>query len=369
MQTNVYLPQLELTMESVTVTNVRVQEGAQVAVEQPLIEVESEKAIAEIPAPKAGYVRKILVKADDQIGGNALLCILTDTRDEPFQDPTGPVPAAAAATQRSARADAGPSPLAAATGSALSEGPIKAAPAARKLAKDLGLDLSTVAGTGPGGRITLEDVQKARNLQTPQPTASDWVPLSLSRRALIAQMQKSLAEIPQFHIARQLEVAPLLTKSEGVTFTHRLVRAVAAALSKHPALRTVIDGNRIRVEPVSVAIAMDTPRGLVAPALRHADTLSLEQIAALTKDFQRRAEAGALRREEFLHAPFAISNLGMFGVDFFHAFVFHGQTAVLAVGRAVGSRAWFSLAVDHRVVNGVEAARFLETLQQEILRS
>jgi len=368
MQTNVYLPQLELTMESVTVTNVRVREDAYVKAEQPLIDVETEKAISEVPAPKSGYVRKVFVKRDDQIGDKALLCILTDTLDEPFQDPIRPRLAPAAVGQNG-RADVSPSMPVTMSKSELSEGPIKAAPAARKLAKDLVIDLAIVDGTGPGGRITVEDVKRTGASQTPQPTTSDWATLSVSRLALIAQMQKSLVEIPQFHVARRLDVELLLAKSEGVTFTDRLVRAVAASLAKHPALRTVIEGARTKVEIVSVAIAMDTPRGLVAPALRQADTLSLAQIAALTKDLRSRAKAGALRREELLHAPFALSNLGMFGVDFFQAFVFHGQTAVLAVGRAVNSQAWFSLAVDHRVVNGVEAARFLETLQQEILKS
>src|SRR5437773_3189096 len=102
MQTNVYLPQLELTMGSVTVTNVRVQEDACVTVEQPLIEVETGKAVSEVPAPKAGYVRKVFVKQDDQIGDKALLCILTDTLAEPFQDPTPPrlAPPAAAPNGR-----------------------------------------------------------------------------------------------------------------------------------------------------------------------------------------------------------------------------------------------------------------------------
>ncbi len=165
MQTNVYLPQLELTMESVAVTNVRVQEGTQVVAEQPLIEVESEKAISEIPAPKAGFVRKIFVKRDDQIAGNALLCILTDALDEPFEDPTCPTQAPTVSARPTARADEKPSwPVTTAT-SEPGGGPIKAAPAARKLAKDLGLNLSTVEGTGPGGRITVEDVQRAGKLK------------------------------------------------------------------------------------------------------------------------------------------------------------------------------------------------------------
>ncbi len=168
MQTNVYLPQLELAMENVTVTNVRVQEDAYVTAEQPLMEVETGKAISEVPAPKAGYVRKVFVKPDDQIGENVLLCILTDILDEPFQDPTRPPLAPAAAAGPNVRAEDRPSMPVTTTRSQRSEGPIKAAPAARKLAKDLGIDLAIVDGTGPGGRITVEDVRRTGALQKPQ---------------------------------------------------------------------------------------------------------------------------------------------------------------------------------------------------------
>jgi len=162
MQTNIYLPQLELTMESVTVTNVRVQEDAYATAEQPLIEVETGKAVLDVPAPKAGYVRKVFVKCEDQLGEKALLCILTDTRDEPFQLPTCPGSAAAAPDGPNDRAEDRPSRPLPTPRPELSEGPIKAAPAARKLAKDRGIDLANVAGTGPGGRITVEDVQRTR---------------------------------------------------------------------------------------------------------------------------------------------------------------------------------------------------------------
>ncbi|MEO6846502.1 MAG: dihydrolipoamide acetyltransferase family protein [Chthoniobacterales bacterium] len=357
---NIHLPQLELTMESATVVSILVKEGDAVTAEQGLIEVETQKANSEIPTPVNGFVRKIYVSAGDIIPEKALLCIVTDTADEAFEETASPV-APKTATASS------PAPVTVPVESSDSGEGIKAAPAARKLAKDRGVDLSKVKGTGPGGRITMEDVENA-GASTPD-LQGDWTPLSASRISLITQMQKSLPEIPQIHVARKMDVKALSVKAEGITFTHRLVRAIGAALAKHPTLRTIINTHSIRVEPVSVAIAMDTVRGLVAPAIRDADTLSLEQIATATKDLRTRAEAGTLKREELTNAPFAISNLGMLGVDFFNAFVFHGQTAVLAVGRANEGKAWFNLALDHRVVDGAEAARFLETLQAEMLRS
>jgi pyruvate dehydrogenase E2 component (dihydrolipoamide acetyltransferase) len=338
MQTVVALPQLELTMENVRVVAVPVRAGDRVAAEQPLIEVETAKAVQAVPSPKPGFVRKVFVRVNDQLREKALICVLTDTADEAFEDGATP--------------DALPRD-------------VKAAPAARKLARDLGVDIGTISGTGPNGRITVEDVQKAGSSGA---VAPGWEAVPPARLALIAQMQKSLAEIPQFHLARRMEVRALLVKTEGVTFTARLARCLAAALERHPSLRTTIVNNKFRAAPVSVAIAMETRNGLVAPALRLAQLENLDKIARALGDLRARAEAGTLRGEDVADAPFAVSNLGMFQVDLFNAFVFHGQTAVLAIGRAVEGTAWFSLAVDHRVVDGVEAARFLETLQEEISR-
>lgn len=359
MKKEIKLPQVELNMESVTVVRWLVKPGDVVKAEQPILEVETQKAIVEVPSSDAGHVRRLCVKEGETIGEKALLCILTDGPDESFDAPS----AVASGVDR------GPSeqPRSTTAATADEDGAVRAAPAARKLAKELGVDLAKVKGSGPEGRITVEDVQGARMKDEGGGMKGEgWALLSAARIALNAQMQKSLAEIPQIHVVRQLDVVAISVKAAGVTFTHRLVRTAAAALARHPTLRTIIEGERVKVEPVSVAVAMDTPRGLVAPALRGTEKLPLQEIATRLKDFRARAEAGTLKREELVNAPFAITNLGMFGVDFFSAFVFHGQTAVLAVGRATGGKAWFSLAVDHRVVDGAEASRFLETLQSEI---
>jgi pyruvate dehydrogenase E2 component (dihydrolipoamide acetyltransferase) len=200
----------------------------------------------------------------------------------------------------------------------------------------------------------------------------EWIDLPAGRLALISQMQRSLAEIPQIAITRQMDVTPLSVKQPGITFTHRLVGKLAAALRAHSALLTATDGRRLRTGPVSVAVAMETKHGLVAPVIRQADLGTVEQIAVRLTDYRGRAETRTLKNDELRDGPFALTNLGILGVDLFTPFVFHGQTAVLAVGRtaevAAGRKAaWFSLAVDHRVVDGAEAARFLATLQQEIL--
>jgi pyruvate dehydrogenase E2 component (dihydrolipoamide acetyltransferase) len=364
-RTNVLLPQVELTMESATIAKWLVAVGDRVHAEQALVEVETQKATSDVPSPAAGYVRKLCVKEGDSVGEKALLCILTDSMEEPL-DGFGPGATKSAPSAAAAVASATSSP-------AQERSAVKASPAARKLAKDLGVDLASVTGTGPEDRVTEDDVRRSSVPASKAPeTSEDWTPLPRTRLALIAQMQRSVSEIPQIHLRREIDVTPLSVKTPGLTFTHRLIFAVAAALKRHGTLRTLIDGERVKVAPVNIAVAMDSPHGLVAPFITYADGLSLEQIAEAVKSFRERAEANALRRNELIgDAPFAISNLGMLGVDQFDALVFHGQTAVLSVGKTFDrdSRklAWLGLALDHRVVDGAEGARFLQTLQQEIL--
>ncbi len=364
MQTNVLLPQVELTMDQVLVVKWLVKVGSAVQPEQPLLEVETQKAVTQVPAPCKGYVRKTFVKEGDLIGEKSLLCVLTETAEEHFEEiinlnsAYGPQVSPSTAAVLSAEAV---------------DGLTKATPAARRVARELGVPLSTIIGTGPAGRITEQDVQVAAGTScNASKSSNEWISLPATRLALIAQMQKSLLEIPQIHLSRSINVTALFKKLEGITFTHQLVAVVARSLQKHPSLRTVIIDGKIRVEPVSVAVAMDTSRGLVAPALRGADQMSVAEISVALKELRVRAQSNRLHHHELVNAPFAVTNLGMFGIDFFNAFVFHGQTAVLSIGRATDTNdevkvAWFGLAADHRVVDGAEGARFLQTLQTEIL--
>ena len=365
MRTDVLLPQVELTMEQALVGKWLVDVGSYVEAERPLVEIETQKATSEVPSPRAGYVRRLCVREGEAVAAKALLCVLTDTADEPLADESKSAqrPADAPRTHDGKNED---------QPTTQSGRVVLAAPAARRVAKELGVDLASVRGTGPAGRITEQDVRTA-SVSASGASAAGWTRLPAARIALIAQMNSGAAEIPQIELFRQMNVGPLLAKTAGGTFTQRLVVAVAAALRQHPALRTVLKDNKLKVEPVSVAVAIDSPSGLVAPALRAADSLSLEQVAAAVADFRTRAASGTLRRQELVDAPFAITNLGMLGVDFFRPLVFQGQTGVLSVGKSTDAAgdwlsAWMGLAVDHRVVDGAEAARFLQTLQDEILK-
>ncbi len=381
----VLLPNVELNMEFVTVTNVLVKPGDQVTEGQALGAVETQKANIEINSPYAGFVHEVFISELQEIGEKTPVCTIGEqppvTKAVPPAAPKAPVPAAHPAVAESAP-DLPPA----------AEGKVRASPLARKVAASLGLDLRQIVGTGPAGRIKRSDVEEYQaqtasptpplNVPTPptpekhppsQPMTSggDWQPFPMSRAGLIGQMEAAVRTIPMFSISRQFDVTTLSRKVAGITFTHRLILCLGRALSAHCSLLTSIDGNRYRIEDVSVAVAMETALGLLAPVVRNPQAMTLAEISATVLLLKARADAGQLKRADLERAPFAISNLGMFGIDVFQPSVFAGQAAVLGTGRAVDSAgghktAWFTLACDHRAADGAEAARFFQTLQKEI---
>ncbi len=363
------LPQVELNLENAKVVEIIQHEGEKVSREDVLLIIETQKATEEVLCGEEGYVRALLTKEGDEVNVHDALAVLTDELDESFEISRVPDIQKADSSVRK-------------TGSQKSKqrkkgqesGKIRAVPAARKRARMAGVDLDRILGTGPEGRITVADVEAhLEGTNALKNGQRDRKPLSLVRKALIEQMERGHQEIPQISVSRLMNVTPLLEKKEGVTFTVRLVRVAARALVRHESLRTVLDRDCTWVADLSIAVAMNTAHGLVAPVIRGADQLSLEKTSEMLKDFQKRGENNRLKGEDLRGGRFALSNLGMLSIDQFTPLVFAGQTAVLGVGRAAMAgdgrkSAWFTLAVDHRLVDGAEAASFLETLQSEILK-
>lgn len=379
----VLLPNVELNMENVIVTDVFVGRGDRVVEGQALAAVETQKASIEIPSTEAGYVHEVFIHTGDEIGEKAPVCSLGDEPPAAETPPSSPP-----VDSHKMNESSGPVPpdLPPKT-----SGRVRASPVARKVARALGIALDEVAGTGPLGRIMRRDVealQQARqappespsafksDARAPEPAAhgigEGWLPFPPARAALIAQMQGSIRTVPIFSLSRKFDVTTIHRKEPGITLTHRLIACLGHALAAHRSLLTTIEGERYRIEDVAVAVAMDSKAGLVAPAVRRPQSLTIPEIAALVQFFKARADAGRLKRTDFERAPFALSNLGMHGIDQFQPSVFQGQCAVLGTGRAVDGpagrkAAWFTLTCDHRAVDGAEAARFLQTLQETIL--
>lgn len=375
--TTVILPKLGLTMEEGRLLVWHKHEGDRVEAGEPLFEVETDKANMDVEASVSGIVRKLLASEGDTIPVAQVIAFIADTRDEPLPE---------AATVAAVSADPAPAPAtpgAAPARDRPQDGErAKASPAAKRRATELGVDIASIAATGPGGRITLEDVEAAAKGAPAVPAAGETrEPLTRMRKAVAAAMSRSAREAPQFSISRDVDMtaADERRRGAGVSYTDVIVAACAAALRRHPRLRSRFEGDAIVTSEgahVGVAVALD--EGLIVTVVRDADRLDLAALRREREALEKGARAGRLAADAFIGGVFTVSNLGTFGVDRFTAIVNPPEAAILAVGRvsdrvvavdgqaAVRKVASLTLSVDHRVADGADAARFLEDLVREL---
>ena len=261
-----------------------------------------------------------------------------------------------------------------------------ASPKARRIAAELGVDISALSGSGPGGAVTAADVQHSQPQPAPAPAPAPAraAPERSLWRIMAERTAQSWQTAPHFFLHRQVDAGRLNSwrdaararpAVERASHTDLLVMVAAAALRRHPAVNATWGGAAPQLlDDVNVAIAVATDAGLVVPVVHLADTLTLEQVVARRIELVERARAGRLAPDDLAGGTFTISNLGMFGVDSFDAILNAPQAAILAVGRiadrvvavngaaVVRPTADLSVSFDHRVVDGAMGARFLETL-------
>ena len=382
--TKVILPKLGLTMDEGRVIAWHKKEGDRIAKGEILFEVETDKANMEIESPASGYVRRILLPVDASAPVATVIGLISDTADEPLPSLSEVVPSAAQATPSVAAA----TPSVAAMTPPSDGERVRSSPAARKRAQELGVDIASVRGTGPGGRINIEDVEAAAGGPAAARAAPGGngvpekrEPLSRMRRAVAEAMTRSVREAPQFSISRDVDMgnADRRRKAAGASYTDVIVSAAAKALRAHPRLRSRLDGDAlVTTERIDVGIAIALDAGLIVPVVRDAETNGL----AALKDERERLEAavrsGHAPGDAFGGAAITVSNLGTLGVDRFTAIVNPPEAAILAVGRVadrvtvVGGAptvrpiASLTLSVDHRVADGADAARYLADVVKEL---
>ena len=359
------------------------KEGDRVEKGEVLFEVETDKATLEIEVSTSGIVRRILLPADASAPVATVIALIADTADEPLGEvafaPAG-MPAASPLARNDSLGETPPSPAGASLSSSDGAGRVRSSPAARKRAQELGVDIGVVRGTGPGGRVGLEDVEAAASVSTstdasPSLTAGEKrEPLSRMRRAVGEAMTRSVREAPQFSISRDVDMtaANAKRKAAGVSYTDVILAAAATALRAHPRLRSRFDGDAVIVsEKIDVGVAVALDAGLIVPVLRDADRKSLAALRDEREALETAVRSGRARADAFGGAAITISNLGTFGVDRFTAIVVPPEASILAVGRVadrvvaangaptVRPVVSLTLTVDHRVADGADAARFL----------
>ncbi len=379
------LPELGENIENGDVVKVLVREGETIGANDGVIELETDKAVVEIPCPHAGKVTKVHVSQGQTVNvGQTLLSVETE---EP-SGATGGLPTSAEETLPEP-----PQPLAALQSPTLTSDATltPAGPATRRLARELGVDLQTLQGTGRHGRITPDDVRGAiSGLPTGEPDRDNWGPIrrermSRIRRTIAAQMVKSVATIPHVTNFDDADVTDLehvrknvppgfLGKGLKLTMMPPVLKAVALALQRHPRLNATLDDQHEQVvyrEYVNVGIAVDTPRGLVVPVLSSVDRMSIPEIARQLKTLAERARSAQFAVEDLRGGTFTISNLGVVGGTYSTPIINHPEVAILLLGRSRWMPAVrdgkieprlmlpLSLSYDHRLIDGAAAGRFL----------
>ncbi len=349
-------------MEEGQVVTWHKQVGDEVAVDEPLVEIEAEKTTDDVLAPIAGTILEILVAEGETVPALTVLALI----GEPGEAVASPAPPDRPSVQIT--------------------------PVARRTAKELGVDLESVTGTGPGGRITEYDVishatdTPAEEVGERAASPTTTVPLTGMRRAIASRMHESIQSMAQLTLTRQIDATELIAyqqalKADGtdVSVTDVVLKAVAVALGRHPALNATLEDDvinqHVRID-LGVAVALDD--GLIVPVVRDAAAKSLAELSAEVRDLAERVRTKSAKPDEVSGSTFTVTNLGAYGIDGFTPIINPPEVAILGVGRAAevptrdgDNMAWrqmitFSLTIDHRAVDGAPGAQFLQSLAEII---
>lgn len=405
------MPKLSDTMSEGTLVKWLKKPGDSVAVDEDIAEVETDKATMTMPSFEEGILHTIYVKEGETVAlGAALALILSDGEEAPADadkapgseaKASAPAPEAPAAKTEASAASTAPAtaPAPVASAPAVTSGRLKASPLARKIAKEKGVDLARLNGSGPGGRIVKKDVENAPvgggggslGLLPPAIAKPDRsVPLTGMRRVIAARLLESKTTIPHFYLNIEIDTEALMNLREQVnaastanggpkyTVNDFIMRATVLATGSVPEVNGSFQGDSILYHGethLSVAVAIED--GLVTPVIRSAQSKSIKDLAAELKDLAVRARDKKLTPNEMTGGTITISNLGAFGIGNFDAIINPPQAAILSIGTITkqpvvntqnqivpGQRMWIGMSCDHRVIDGAVGAKFLSELKR-----
>lgn len=421
MATFIEMPKLSDTMKEGTLVRWHVREGDEVSVGDVIADVETDKATMEMEAFGAGILGKIYVPEGSKAPLGGILAVLVE---EGETVPETPPAAGKAGVVRGAAPEASPSGVAREGGEkrevrrveenleavpvAVPGGRVKASPLARKVAGGVGVDLATVVGSGPGGRIVRQDVEKAAAREGARRAAAPSgpggatpvirpslefdpgakrVPLTGMRTIIAERLQISKSTIPHFYLNVELDAEPLMALRKEVnegsgghklTVNDFVLKAVVMAAGDVPGVNCAWDVDAIvQYAAVNLAVAIAIPDGLVTPVVRHAEGKSLLEISQAVKDLAERARNKRLSPDQFAGGTLTVSNLGAYGIDSFDAIINPPQAVILSIGSirevpvvlangemGIGKRMWVGMSCDHRVVDGAVGATYLQALRK-----
>ena len=380
MAISVVMPALEMAQETGKLISWLKKEGETVAKGEPLLEVETDKAVMEVESPGDGVLAGVKAQAGAEVPVGRTIAWIVKPGE------TAPTEAAQVESGRKSAVAQFASSVAAASSATVPSATreVRISPKARRLAAEKSVDLARVQGSGPGGEILASDILAAEAKSATPRTASRAEAGNPIARLMAERTTQSWTTVPHFFVTRELDASALnvarqqltgdIEKSHGVKLTHSdlLVALVARVLAKHPKLNASWTGDGVRLNAdVNISLAMAVDEGVVAPVIPRADRAGLGAIAIQRRELAERARGNKLRPSDLVGGTFTISNLGMFDVDAFTAIITPPQAAILAVGRiadrviavngepTVRPMVTLTLSIDHRVVDGARAAEFM----------
>lgn len=418
MAETIRMPKLGFDMAEGTLVRWLKKEGEMIAKGEVLAEIETDKATVEVESSVSGVVHKLLVDEGAVVPVNTPIALVGQPGEVLEESPSASAQPSTVSGQSTAPSaqpiqgtepDRTPVPALEATEVPVA-GSIKASPLAKRMARERGLDLSRVQGTGPGGRIVRRDIERVLHEQTSvsvepvalsgqpavagvqppiasvqPPRESETVPLTRLRQAIARRMSEAKSSVPHFYVTHEYRMDALmalrsqlnayLPENEKLSVNDFIIRAVALTLREFPNLNASFAGDRVvRHGAINIGVAVAVEGGLLTVVCKDAEQKSLRQISAEVKRMAAGAREGRVRPEDIEGSTFSISNLGMFDVENFAAIINPPEAAILAVGSArqvpvvedgqikIGWRMKATLSVDHRVSDGAEAAQFLQAL-------
>lgn len=370
MITKIIMPKLGETMDEGQIGKWLRKKGEKVEKGESLFEVTSDKANFEVESPATGILREILAEEGQAVPVTNVVGYIADSMEEQLPEEvttvTEPPEPASSPSERKKR--------------------IKISPLARKLVEQRGIDISQIKGTGPGGRITKEDVER---FQPAAKAEGEGIPLSGMRKLIAQRMSQSKREAPHYYLQTEIDMSDAVrlredllpemekTFSVRLSYTDLIIRATALSLEQFSLLNSTYENEQIKsFKQANTGVAVTLEAGLVVPVIKDAAHKTLWQIAQERTRLVARAKEGKLTQEELSDGTFTISNLGTFQIDLFTAIINPPQVAILAVGAikerpaaldgqlVIRQTMKVSLSLDHRVVDGVAGAQFLSRLKE-----
>jgi len=369
----IIMPKLGQTVEESTVGKWMKKEGDKVEKGDVLLEVTTDKATLEVESFANGVLRKIIHKEGDTIPVLTVIGYTASSMDEDIpekpQEQTTSVAEPVSEVQFKSN---------------IKDKRIKISPLAKRLAKEKGIDVTKVNGTGPGGRIVKEDILAAaggkKEIVSIEKIAAKTIPLSAIRKVIAERLQQSFQTIPHFYLSTEIDMTECVKiraeKSPKPAFNDIIIKASALAISENPGINSSFKGDSIEIAgDINIGLAVAVDDGLVVPVIRNADKLTISDISKKRDELVKKAREGKLLPSDYEGGTFTISNLGMFEIDNFSAIVNPPQSAILAIGRIkqkpviidgnIGIRSMMQVTAsfDHRCIDGALGAKFLQKVK------